>query len=92
MRDIIAADDLDLEADPVVVRVFHIICSIMLITAKVHRARMEQHEMRSGKPLDPALKNVTFTQALADLSTRAEYIRRKFQRIVESSIDLKKHG
>ncbi|KZV69162.1 hypothetical protein PENSPDRAFT_753609 [Peniophora sp. CONT] len=59
LADMLAKPELDLEADPVV----------------VFRARAERQEMRTGVAMDPALKNVAFTQAIADLANRGEYIR-----------------
>ena len=38
---------------------------------------MEQHEMRIGQTMPANKKNVSFHEALEDLSTRAEYIRRE---------------
>ncbi|KAI0030222.1 hypothetical protein K488DRAFT_54701 [Vararia minispora EC-137] len=59
LRDILKEENLDMEVDPTV----------------IYRVRMEQHEMRLGHAVPADQKNVTFHEALADLSTRAEYIR-----------------
>ena len=74
--EVVEADDLDLEVDPSIVRLFNRHFAVLLVIqpVKIYRTRILAEEMRTG--VHRSDKDLPFYEALNDPETRAEYIRR----------------
>jgi Ras GTPase-activating-like protein IQGAP2/3 len=76
IREVINSDDLDLEANPIAVRLPLAIPGYTFFNfTQIHRSRVELEEMRAGAPSHQP-KDVTFQEAIHNADTRAIYIRR----------------